>query len=56
MISFTVDDGLQCKVHIMRAWANNVNENNGDDNDDDLSNLLIMPATMAADCDVSSNL
>jgi len=53
VIPFTGDDGLQSKVHIMRAWAHNYDD--GDDIDDDLPNLLIMPATKAADCGVSSN-
>jgi hypothetical protein len=53
VISFTGDDGLQSKVHIMRAWAHSYID--GDDTDQELPNLLIMPATKAADCGVSSN-
>jgi hypothetical protein len=56
VISFTGDDGLQSKAHIMRTWACSVSElDDGDDNEDHLPNLLIMPATKAADCGVSSS-
>ncbi len=60
VISFAGDDGLQSKVHIMRAWAHDVDdvpvhENEFGDAGDELPNLLIMPATKAADCGVSSN-
>ena len=60
VISFTGDDGLQSKVHIMRAWARDlddvpVHEDEFGDPGDELPNLLIMPATKAADCGVSSN-
>jgi hypothetical protein len=49
VISFTGDDDLQSKVHIMRAWAHDVDdvpvqENEFGDAGDELPNLLIMPA------------
>jgi hypothetical protein len=53
VISFTGDDGLQSKVFVMRAWASDMSDH--DNIDQELPNLLIMPATKAADCGVSSN-
>ena len=47
VISFTGDDGLQCKVFVMCAWASDVSDD--DNTDKELPNLLIMPATKAAE-------
>ena len=56
VISFTSDDGLQSNVFVMRAWALDMSDMSDPDNiDQELPNLLIMPATKAADCGVSSN-
>ncbi len=52
--SFTGDDGLQQKVQTMKAWASE--QNHQDEEDALLPNLIIMPATKAADCGVSSDL
>ena len=53
VMSFTGDDGLQSKVFAMCAWASDISD---DDNvAEELPNLLIMMATKAADCGVSSN-
>jgi hypothetical protein len=54
VISFTGNDGLQSKVFVMRVRASNVSDD--DNTDEELPNLLIMPATKATDCGVSSNL
>jgi len=47
VISFTGDDGLQCKLFVMCAWASDVSDD--DNTDKELPNLLIMPATKAAE-------
>ena len=52
--SFTGDDGLQRKVQSMKAWA--TEQDHQGMVDDVLPNLVVMPATKAADCGVSSNL
>ncbi len=60
VISLTGDDGIQFKVWVMHAFANDISDNDGsgseEGNGPSLPLLRIMPATKAADCGVSSNL
>jgi hypothetical protein len=58
VISLTGVDGIQFKVWVMHAFANDVSEIDEGDNESGprLPLLRIMPATKAADCGVSSNL
>jgi hypothetical protein len=61
VISLTGDDGIQMKVTIMHAFANDLTTMDESELIDGLEgprlpNLRIMPATKAADCGVSSHL
>jgi hypothetical protein len=60
VIPLTGDNGLQMKVFTMHAFARNIADDIDQSIDGDncitslLPNLMIMPATKAADCGVSS--
>jgi len=57
VIPMTGDDGIQFKVWVMHAFANDICADGDEDNGQDtphLPLLRIMPATKAADCGVSS--